>query len=233
MKAQVKRLALVGLSVLVAGSIIGATVYAQAPKDDGWAARGMSGRRGPGGDRIEALAEKLDVSAEELQEMLDEGLTPEEIAEQLGVDLPVRPEPGRPKRRAAAHVEHLDVIAEALGMTEDDLSAELDAGKTLEEIAEEQGVERDDVHEALQQVAEDAMRDRIAQAVEDETITEEHAEWLLEGLDKGFLMKRTGLDARGGQPMGPMGGMRGRGAARLEKGAPFPSPAEVGADSAS
>ena len=31
------------------------------------------------------------------------------------------------------------------------------------------------------------MRDRIAQAVADGTMTQEKADWLLEGLDKGFL----------------------------------------------
>jgi hypothetical protein len=37
------------------------------------------------------------------------------------------------------------------------------------------------------------MRAEIAQAVEDGTLTQEKADWLLEGLDKGFLADEHGL----------------------------------------
>jgi len=230
---RVKRFALVGLSLLVAGSIIGATVYAQAPGDESRAARGVFGRLALGsGNRIDALADRLDVSTEELQAMLDEGLTLQEIAEQLEVELPGRPDAGDLQRPDAAHVGHLDIIAEVIGMTEDELSAELDAGKTLAEIAEEHGVDTHKVRDVMQAEAEQAMRDRIAQAIENGDITQEHADWILEGLDKGFLMKRGGSGGFAGSPMGRLGGMRSKNAPWPEMGSRFPSLAEVGADAA-
>ena len=44
-----------------------------------------------------------------------------------------------------------------------------------------------EIKDALSAVRETEMRDRISQAVTDGAITQEHADWLLEGLDKGFL----------------------------------------------
>lgn len=96
----------------------------------------------------------------------------------------------------------LQVAAEALDMTTDELITELRSGKTLEEIAEEAGVDYADVQAAIQESHATAMRDRIQQAQEDGTITQEHADWLLEGLEKGFV--------GGGNGFG-FGGMHGPG----------------------
>ena len=96
----------------------------------------------------------------------------------------------------------LQVAAEALDMTTDELITELQSGKTLEEIAEEAGVDYADVQAAIQESHATAMRDRIQQALEDGTITQEHADWLLEGLEKGFI--------GGGNGFG-FGGMHGPG----------------------
>ena len=81
----------------------------------------------------------------------------------------------------------LQVAAEALDMTTDELITALQSGKTLEEIADEAGVELQDVQDAIQASREVEMRDRIEQAVADGTMTQEKADWLLEGLEKGFL----------------------------------------------
>ena len=96
----------------------------------------------------------------------------------------------------------LQVAAEALDMTTDELITELRSGKTLEEIAEEAGVDYADVQAAIQEAAQTEFRDRIQQAVDDNTITQEHADWLLEGLEKGFI--------GGGKGFG-FGGMHGPG----------------------
>jgi hypothetical protein len=48
------------------------------------------------------------------------------------------------------------------------------------------------------------MRERIQQAVDDDTITQEHANWLLEGLEKGFLNGPGGFGLGG--PHGPKPG---------------------------
>ncbi|MCI0549906.1 MAG: hypothetical protein L0287_03030, partial [Anaerolineae bacterium] len=87
-------------------------------------------------------------------------------------------------------------------MTTDEVTAALQSGKTLEDLAEEAGVDIEDVRAAIQAVRETEMRERIAQAVDDGTITQEHADWLLEGLDKGFLGGPGGFGFGHG-PKGP------------------------------
>jgi hypothetical protein len=84
-------------------------------------------------------------------------------------------------------LEGLQVAAEALNMTTDELINALRSGKTLEEIANEAGVEYQAVLDAIQAARATELRDRIQQALDAGTITQEHADWLFEGLDKGFL----------------------------------------------
>ena len=60
------------------------------------------------------------------------------------------------------------------------------AGKTLDEIAEAQGVEMEAVHEALKAARGEAMRQAIEQAVEDGKMSQEQADWMLQGLEKGW-----------------------------------------------
>ena len=99
----------------------------------------------------------------------------------------------------------LEAAAKVLGMTVDEVKSALQDGKTLQDLADAAGVDIADVHAAIQAVHETEMRERIAQAVEDGTMTQEKADWLLEGIDKGFM---------GGGPdgFGPgFGGPRGHG----------------------
>ncbi|MBL7183379.1 MAG: hypothetical protein ISS50_02900 [Anaerolineae bacterium] len=98
----------------------------------------------------------------------------------------------------------LEAAAELLGMTADELSTQLWGGRTLADLADKAGVDLQDVRDAVdaanQAAMEAAVRDAIAQAVEDGNLTQEHADWLLEGLDKGFFTM--------GRSFG-FGGMRG------------------------
>jgi hypothetical protein len=80
-----------------------------------------------------------------------------------------------------------DTAADVLGLTPEGLFSELHGGKTVEEVAEAQGVEMETLQEALSAEREEAMRDAIAQAVEDGTMTQEQADWLLEGLENGYM----------------------------------------------
>lgn len=91
----------------------------------------------------------------------------------------------------------LAAAAEVLDMTTDELTTALESGQTLEQIAEAAGVDFADVQAAIQAVHATEMRERIQQAVEDGTITQENADWLLEGLDKGFLGGPGGFGFRG------------------------------------
>ena len=81
----------------------------------------------------------------------------------------------------------LEAAAKALGMTTDEVTTALQSGQTLKDLAEEAGVDIEDIRAAIQAVRETELRERIEQAVENGAITQEHADWLLEGLEKGFL----------------------------------------------
>ena len=81
----------------------------------------------------------------------------------------------------------LQVAAKALNMTTDELITALQSGKTLEQLATEAGVDLQSVQNAIRAAHEGELRTRIKQAVSDGTMTQEKADWLLEGLDKGFL----------------------------------------------
>ncbi len=86
-----------------------------------------------------------------------------------------------------------DAAAEALGLTPEGLFAESHGGKSLDEIAEEQGVEMDAVQEAMNAARAEAMQQAIMQAVEEGKISQEQADWMLEGHEKGFFPMRRGF----------------------------------------
>jgi hypothetical protein len=97
-----------------------------------------------------------------------------------------------------------DTAAEALGLTPTELFVELhDEGKTLSEVADEQGVGIDAVQEALDANRAQAERQGIEQAVADGNLSQDEADWMLEGLDKGFMGGRHGMGPGG---FGPDGG---------------------------
>lgn len=98
----------------------------------------------------------------------------------------------------------LAAAAKVLGMTSDELSTALASGKTLEDLANAAKVDIQDVKDAIAAVHAEEMRAQIAQAVTDGMMTQAKADWLLEGLDKGYL------DGTGGFGMG-FGGPHGRG----------------------
>lgn len=103
-----------------------------------------------------------------------------------------------------------NVLAEKLGLTSDELTTEVNSGKTLAQIAEEKGVSRTDLVATL----ELAHKDSLAQAVTDGYLTQEQAdgilsqmagryEWMLDNAGVGYGM----MGGRGGM----MGGQFGSG----------------------
>lgn len=83
--------------------------------------------------------------------------------------------------------EELAAAANVLGMTTDELSTALQSGKTLEQIASDKGVDLQKVTDAINTAHREELRTRIQQGVTDGTISLDKANWLLEGLDKGYL----------------------------------------------
>jgi len=96
-----------------------------------------------------------------------------------------------------------DATAEALGLSPVELFNELHAGKSLSDIAEAQGVELETVHQAAQAARAEAMKAAIQQGVEDGHLTQEQADWMLEGLEKGFMPRLRGLEGRMRGHFGP------------------------------
>jgi hypothetical protein len=94
----------------------------------------------------------------------------------------------------------LAAAAKVLGMTSEELSTALASGKTLEDLATTAGVDIQDVKDAISAVHAEEMQANIAAAIADGSMSQEKADWLLEGLDKGFL------DGHGFGFGGPRGG---------------------------
>jgi hypothetical protein len=102
----------------------------------------------------------------------------------------------------------LDAAAKALNMTADELKAQLWGGQTLSGLAEKAGVGIADVQAAVQAACQQAQIDAINQAVKDGKITQANADWLIEGIQKGYI--GGGKFGFGGFGM-EMGGRGGRG----------------------
>jgi hypothetical protein len=81
----------------------------------------------------------------------------------------------------------LQIAAQKLGMTTDELITALQSGKTLEQVAQEKGLNIADIQTAIQEANKIELRNRIQQGVTDGTISQDKANWLLEGLDKGYI----------------------------------------------
>jgi uncharacterized protein (DUF433 family) len=156
-----------------------------------------------------------------LQEAVDNGrLTEqqmEQMLERLTEELPERLQqpwqPGGPMggfgRFGEGFWTEYDALAEALGITPEDLFGELHDGKTLAEIAEAQGVDLEAVRDALEATRGELAADAIEQAVENGRMTQERANWLLEGIEQGFLPRGRGFGV--GPGFRSEGGRRGRG----------------------
>jgi hypothetical protein len=110
----------------------------------------------------------------------------------------------------------LQAAATALGLTTEDVTTQLRAGETLTTLAEAQGKDVQAVVDAVNAACLQAKRDSIEQAVTDGTMTREKADWLLEGLDKGYWgVPGAGGDFGFGGPHRPgFGGPDGLGGGR-------------------
>ena len=98
-----------------------------------------------------------------------------------------------------------EALAELLGLTEDELKEQLEGGKTLEDLANEAGVDLEAFREEMQETRLAEMESRIKEALAEDEISQDQADWLLEGLEKGFM---SGKRMFGGPPS--MGHFRGQ-----------------------
>jgi hypothetical protein len=112
----------------------------------------------------------------------------------------------------------LDATAKALKLTTTELQAQLWGGQTLSGLADKAGVKLADVQSAVQTACQQAQIDAINQAVKDGTMTQAKADWLIEGITKGYIGGEGGFGiggfgmGKGGFEMGGRGGHGGFGA---------------------
>jgi hypothetical protein len=81
----------------------------------------------------------------------------------------------------------LQIAEQKLGMTTAELITALQGSKTLEQIAQEKGIDYSSIQTAIQQQSQTDLRTHIQQAVTNGAITQEKASWLLEGVDKDLI----------------------------------------------
>ncbi len=93
-----------------------------------------------------------------------------------------------------------DAVAEELGLTSEELCERLRAGETLADIAEAEGVDLARLKAAADAARRTAVSERIEQAVVDEHLTRDQADWMLQGIDLGYGLSH-GVR---GMPLAPM-----------------------------
>jgi hypothetical protein len=96
-----------------------------------------------------------------------------------------------------------DAAAEALGLTPQQLFTELHGGKTLQEVAEAQGIDPETVQEAMTGVRAEARKAAIEQAVKDGKLTRAQADWMFQGMELGLGRLGEGPHGFRGEPGGP------------------------------
>jgi hypothetical protein len=182
----------VGLAGLVGGVAASPALTAAA----------VSAVSSPAPDHVQIIADALAGLVE------DGTLTQEQadaVAETLNEQLPAHGPGGLggPHGHGGILLE-LDAAAEELGLTEEELREQLRNGASLAEIAEEQGVDVDDLVGVLVGAAEE----RLAAAVDDGRIDQERADELAAGLEdriRTFVEEGLPAPPDGIRP-GPWGG---------------------------
>jgi hypothetical protein len=93
--------------------------------------------------------------------------------------------PGRGRGGLMAGPENslITVVADQLGMTVDELLGELQDGKSIVDVAAEQGVELQAIADAF--IAQQA--DWLAEAVEEGRLTQKQADWMLDQMEERIL----------------------------------------------
>ena len=103
-------------------------------------------------------------------------------------------------------------LAELLGMTKEEIQEQLQSGRTIQELAQDAGVDLEAFREENRANRQEELRTRIKEALANGDISQDQADWLLEGLENGY-MEGLGFrfGARDGDPAKPQEeGMQGR-----------------------
>jgi formaldehyde-activating enzyme involved in methanogenesis len=180
--------------------------------------RGPKGVAGSTIDEEALLANALGITVDDLQaareqanqaaiaQAVEEGIITQEQADEM-----------QARRNLRSYLERDALLAEALGMSVEDLEAAYADGETLSTLMSARGLDAATVRERLQTAYDDA----LAQAVSDGVITQEQADEMDGRLGSGF-----------GMPFGPggRGAPRGRGRPGGFRGECPASPPSDGSD---
>lgn len=103
-----------------------------------------------------------------------------------------------------------DALAELLGLTTEELRDQLQDGKTIQDLADEAGVDLEGFREEIRAVNQVDMQTRIEEALANGEISQDQADWLLEGLEKGYLDSPFfGMGGRGAKDISGRPGVEG------------------------
>jgi len=101
-----------------------------------------------------------------------------------------------------------EALAELLGLTSDELHEKIQDGSTLDELAETAGVDLEAFWQEMREIREVEHKERLEEALQNDDITQEQYDWMIEGFEKGF-MGGMGFGGRSGfgpgKGFGPFG----------------------------
>ncbi len=191
-------------ALLVIGSVGAVAVYAQggtptAPGRHGWNQSGNA-PRGPrqlSQDELNAAASVLGITPSALSSDLSGGQTLPQIATAQKVDLQTVMQALQAARTKMLPTSELNAAATALGISSTQLSTDFKNGQSLWDVAQQQKVSIQAVFTAIQDARTADFRNQIKQAVANGKMTQDKANWLLEGLDKGYIGGPGGLGGFG------------------------------------
>lgn len=164
------------------------------------------------GEGLTVIADLLGMTPEEVTTAIQEdGKTLQDLADEAGVDMQDIKD-ALPEKRGGSHEdrgarldgEALDVVADLLGMSADEVTAALEDGQTLQDLADKAGVDMEEIKAAMSEIRNASMQERIETALEEGNLTQDEADWLLEGLDNGYMEKLGNFFS----PRGGRGGKR-------------------------
>jgi len=101
------------------------------------------------------------------------------------------------------HDAMINAVAEVLGLSPEELEARHDAGETLWEIAEAEGLSKDETQELMFSVHDQALEDAVAEGL----LTQEQADWMDEHMDFMWDSEYNHCDGEGA--FGPTSGWQG------------------------
>ena len=97
------------------------------------------------------------------------------------------------------------LLADLLGLTPEELQEQFQDGKSFEDLAENAGIDLEELKDSLQTAREELFKTRIQEAIDNGDLSQDHTNWLSEGFENGFL---GGEGRLGG--FGPKGHMFGQ-----------------------